>query len=140
MWAWPLEVVLFVRGARRERSEHHNAFGIDRERFSSLGVSQPSELHDRPTRGVDDESLDIFGLAFHATALAGQQGDLGYRGHDVEIQGGAGDVTAAGYGGYGLMAPPLMSIVSVGFRESAPLGVGGDRTLRWRPARRVRGS
>jgi len=93
--------VLFARAARRESSEHHNAFGIDRERFSGLGVGQPRELHDRPPRRVEDESLDILGFAFHATALAGQKGDLGYRGHGVEIQRGAGDVTVAGMAGTG---------------------------------------
>jgi hypothetical protein len=84
-----------------------------------VGVGQPRELHDRPARRVKDESLDILGFAFHATALAGQEGDLGYRGHDVEIQGGAGGVIVAGYGRYGLMAALRMSIVSVGFRDSA---------------------
>jgi len=110
-------VVLFARAAEREGSEHHNAFGIDRERFSGVGVGQPRELHDRPARCVEDESLDILGFAFDATALAGQEGDLGYRGHGVEIQGGAGGVIVAGYGRYGLMAALRMSIVSVGFRD-----------------------
>jgi len=116
--------MLFARAARREGSEHHNAFRVDRERFSGLGVSQPRELHNRTTRRVDDESLDILRFAFHATALADQQGDLGYRGHDVEIQGGAGDMTVAGYGRYGLTAAPRMSIVSVGFRDSTQLRMG----------------
>jgi hypothetical protein len=106
--ALPLGVVLFVRMVRLDCSEHHNAFGIDRERFSGAGVGQPCELHDRPARRVDDESLDGLGFAFHATALAGQEGDLGYRCHDVEIQGGVGDVAVAGYGVYGLMAAVRM--------------------------------
>jgi hypothetical protein len=83
----PLGVVLFARPARRESSEHHNAFGIDRERFSGMGVSQPRELQDRPTRRVEDNSLDILDIALHVTALASQKADLGYGGHDVEIEG-----------------------------------------------------
>ena len=111
MSALPLGVVLFVRTVRLECSEHHNAFGIDREPFSGLGVGQPRELHDRPARRVDDESLDIPGFALHETALATHEGDLGYRGHDVEIQGETGDVTVAGHGTYGLMGAPRMSIL-----------------------------
>ena len=124
----PLGVVLFARAARRKSSEHHNTFGIDRERFSGLGVSQPRELHERPACGVKDDSLDILGFALHATALAGQKGDLGYRGHDVDIQGEAGDAIVAGYGRYRLMAAARMSIVGVGFRDYAQLRMGADRT------------
>lgn len=76
--------------------QHDDTLGVDDQRLSRLGFREPRELHDRPTRRVDDQSLDILGFALHATALAGQKGDLGYRGHDVEIQGGVRDATAAG--------------------------------------------
>ena len=69
--ALPLGVVLFARAARCESSEHHDAFGIDRDTFAGLSVGQPRELHDRPTRRVEDDSLDILGVALHAAALAG---------------------------------------------------------------------
>lgn len=66
--------------------QHHYTLGIDGERISSPGVSEPRELHDRAARRVEDQSLDSFRFALDAIALATQNGDLRYRGHDVEIK------------------------------------------------------
>jgi hypothetical protein len=59
--------------------------GVDGQRFSGLGVSQPCELHDRSARRVEDQTLDILCRALDAAALASQDGDFRYRGH-VEIK------------------------------------------------------
>lgn len=73
-----------IEQLRDDTSEHHHTLGIDAERLSGLDFSHPGEFHDRPTRRVKDQLLDILGVALHAEALATQEGDLRYRGHYVE--------------------------------------------------------
>jgi hypothetical protein len=116
--------------------------GVNGERFSGLGVGQPCELHDRSARRVEDQTLDILCRTLDAAALASQDGDFRYRGHDVEIKDPQRAAPLSpGIADINRWLAPRVSIVSLWFLASARLCVGGNRARAGSSARTVsRGS
>ena len=105
--------------------------GVDAEQLGSLRISHPGELQDRAARGVQDQVLDLFGVAMDAMSLPAEQRDLRDRIHHV----------ASGTPGQTRRVPPdriessrwlapLISLLSIGLLASARTLPGGTRAQR----------
>jgi hypothetical protein len=68
-------------GLRVNSSEHHHALGINTDPLTRAGLDHPGQLHDRPTRGVEDQALDILGVALDAVPLTSDDRYLRRRAH-----------------------------------------------------------
>jgi hypothetical protein len=56
-------------------------FGVDAKGLSSLCIDHPGELQDRTACGVQNQLLDLFGVAIDAVALPAEERDLRDRIH-----------------------------------------------------------
>lgn len=57
-------------------AQHDHVLWIDPYTLAAAGFNQPGELHDRATRSVEDQLLDVAGITFDSIALSTDDGYL----------------------------------------------------------------
>lgn len=61
---------------RVARAQHDNVLWINPYALAAASFNQPSELHDRATRSVKDQLLDVAGISLDLIALSTDDGYL----------------------------------------------------------------
>lgn len=102
--------------SRVQSTEHHDVLWVDAQGLGSLCIGQPGEFKDRAACGVQDQVLDLLGVAVDAVALPAEERDLRDRIHHSarDTPGWVGRVSADRIERSRRLAPEV-SVIGIGF-------------------------